>query len=144
MLNLQFEEYFYTIIIKHAAMISPELNMNGSKTMPAITFKNGKLNIIGRSVPCNSKEWFEPLLQALNIYLQNPNEITEININLDYLNSDSNRAIMNILMLAEKMYNGGKKVIIRWHYKNYDSAMYDQGSIFKSLVEVPFSFEPVN
>lgn len=125
-------------------MISPEVKIDGSKTMPAITFKNGKLNIIGRSIPNNSKEWFDPLFQALDVYSKEPKEMTEINIDLDYLNSDSNRSLMSLFIIAEKMYNCGKHVIVRWHYKNNDTVMYDQGDIFKSLLDLPFSFEPAN
>ncbi len=125
-------------------MISPEIKIDGSKTMPAITFINGKLNIVGRSIPHNSREWFEPLFQAMYAYALEPKEITEIDIQLDYLNSDSNRALLNLLMIAEKMYSRGKKVIVRWYYQNNDAVMYDQGSIFKSLVDLPFSFEPMD
>ena len=126
-------------------MISTEVKIDGSKTLPAITFSNGKLNIIGRSIPhINTKEWFEPLLQAMYAYSLEPKEITEIDLYLDYINSDSNRALMSLLIIAEKLYNRGKQVLVRWHYKNNDEGMYDQGNIFKSLIEVPFSFEPVD
>jgi hypothetical protein len=125
-------------------MISSELKIEGSKTMPAITFRHGKLNIIGRSIPADSKGLYEPLFKMLFSYSQHPEDSTEINIQLDYLNSDSNRALMNVLLLAEKIYYKGNKVMVRWFYKNNDSAMYDQGNIFKSLIEVPFSFEPIH
>jgi SiaC family regulatory phosphoprotein len=125
-------------------MIAPELKIEGSKTQPAVTFKNGKLNIVGRSIPHDSRELYEPILQTLFFYSQNPEDITEINIHLEYLNSDSNRALMNVLVLVEKIYRKGKDVLIRWYYKNNDIVMYDQGNIFKSLIEVPFKFEPIN
>lgn len=125
-------------------MVSTELKIEGSKTLPAITFRNGTLTIVGRSIPHNSHEWYLPLLNMLYAYINHPAEVTEINIHLDYLNSDSNRALMNLLLIAEKIHNKGKKVIIRWFYKNNDVTMYEQGNIFKSLIEVPFSFEPIN
>ena len=108
--------------------------------MPTISFQSGKLNISGRSIPPDSIKLFEPLLQVFYTYSQNPEEITEFNIQLEYLNSDSNRALMNLLFMAEKLYNEGKKVIVRWYYRSNDMLMYEQGNIFKSLVEVPFSF----
>jgi hypothetical protein len=125
-------------------MISSELKIEGSKTMPAITFRNGKLNIIGRSIPADSQGLYEPLFKLLFSYSKHPEDSTEINIQLDYLNSDSNRALMNLLLVAEKIYDKGNKVLVRWYYKNNDSGMFDQGNIFKSLIEVPFSFEPIH
>lgn len=125
-------------------MTSPELTIEGSKTMPSITFKSGKLKIIGRSIPPDSKRLYDPLFHVLYLYSQDPEEVTEINIQLEYLNSDSNRSLMNLLILAEKMHRRGKQVVIRWYYKNNDSVMFEQGHIFKSLIEVPFCFEPIN
>ena len=125
-------------------MISSELKIEGSKTMPAITFRNGKLNIIGRSIPQDSRGLYEPLFKLLYSYSQHPEDSTEINIQLDYLNSDSNRALMNLLLMVEKIYIKGNKVMVNWYYRNNDSVMYDQGNIFKSLIEVPFTFEPIH
>jgi hypothetical protein len=125
-------------------MISPELTIDGSKTMPAISFRKGKLTISGRSIPSDSKDLYDPLLKVLYSYSLDPEINTEINIHLDYLNSDSNRSLMNLLIIAEKIHRRGCNVVIHWFYKNNDRGMYDQGNIFKSLIEVPFQFEAIN
>ena len=124
-------------------MIAPELTIEGSKTMPAITFKNGTLNIVGRSVMNSSKVWSEPVLKFL--YEQSSfSHTTRINIHLDYLNSDSNRALLNLLTLAEQLHHMGKKVEVHWFYANSDMGMLDQAQIFKDLIEVPFNIVEVN
>jgi hypothetical protein len=102
------------------------------------------LSISGRSITSESNILYDPLLKSLYLYSQNPKEQTEINIQLDYLNSDSNRSLMNLLILAEKIYRKGNQVIIRWRYKQNDTFMFEQGKIFMSLIEVPFSFEIVS
>jgi hypothetical protein len=124
-------------------MIATELKIEGSKTMPAITYKNGTLNIVGRSVLGNANVWSEPVYKVLNeqsSYTQS----FRINIHLDYVNSDSNRALLNLLMLAEQLHSQGRKIEIRWFYSNNDLGMLEQGIIFKDLVDVPFKCEPVN
>jgi len=118
-----------------------ELNIRGNKVTPQISLSEGVLNIIGRSIPADSKVLYDPLLKAFYLYSLNPKDKTEINIKLDFLNSDSNRSLMNVLIMAEKIHRRGNNVVINWHYKNNDNFMYDQGNIFKSLIEVPFCFE---
>ena len=125
-------------------MNTTELLIEGSKIKPTVSFQHGRINIVGRAIQQNAGDWFVPLFHALNQYSQNPNEVTEINIQLDYLNSDSNRSLMNILVLAEKIHSRGKKVVIRWYYKKNDTTMFDQGSVFQSLFDVPFSFVSEN
>jgi hypothetical protein len=108
--------------------------------MPAITFKNGVLEITGRAVSANSKYVFDPILWELYLYSLKPKDITIINIRLDYLNSESNRALMNILILAEKMVRHGHKVKINWYYEDNDDFMLEQGNVFKAIINVPFQF----
>ena len=128
---------------KENVMNTTELQIQGSKIMPNITFKNGILNIVGRSVINNSSVWSEPVLKIL-FEQSSYSHTTRINIHLDYLNSDSNRALLNLLLLAEKLHNMGKKVEIHWIYANNDLGMLEQGNIFKDLIEVPFNLEAIN
>ena len=119
------------------------LEIAGTKTMPTISFKGGKLDIIGRSTPIDSCEWFAPLLNVMHAFKTKKGGKLEINIQLDFLNSESNRTLLNLLNVAEKMYNEGHGVHVKWHYKPNDPVMFEQGNIFQSLVELPFTFEPL-
>ena len=139
-----FGDKFTFDMIEEINMKSPELIIEGSKTMPAISFKSGKLKITGRSIPTDSRRLYDPLFHVLYLYSQDPEDVTEFNIQLEYLNSDSNRSLMNLLIIAEKMHRRGKEVIIKWYYKNSDTVMFEQGHIFKSLIDVPFCFELIN
>lgn len=114
-----------------------------SKLLPSITFYDGVLNIIGRSIPYDSNILYNPLIKTFYQYSLQPNNNTEINIKLDFLNSSSNRQLLNILVIAEKIQRHGKNVLIKWHYRPNDLLMLEQGGIFKSIINVPFSFEVI-
>ena len=108
--------------------------------LPELSLKNGVLNIVGRSTSQHSAAFIEPLIVDFYQYSINPEERTEINIKLEYTNSESNRSLMTILMIAEKMCRKGREVQVNWYVKDGDECMFDQGKIFRALVEVPFSF----
>jgi len=114
-----------------------DLEIQGSREIPHITFKNGVMKIKGRSIPHDSVPLYSPVLKSFFVYAQNPNQLTEIIIELEYLNSDSNRSLMNLLVMAEKMFKRGNNVIVRWLYKSDDEMMMDQGKIFSSLMDMP-------
>jgi len=44
---------------------------------------------------------------------------------------------MNIMIIAEKIHLAGNKVSVDWYYQNEDDIIYDAGTIFQSLIEVP-------
>ena len=117
------------------------LEIPAAKTMPRVLFKDGVLTIEGRSIPQESSPFFAPLLKALNEYSFAPMDETVVELRLEYLNSDSMRSLMNILTIMEKIYAGGRNVIVNWYYTNEDDIIYDAGGIFQSLLELPIQMK---
>jgi len=113
------------------------LEIPATKTAPHVVFRDGVLVIEGKSIPQESAPFFEPLLKTLNDYSLCPNNETRIELRIDYLNSDSMRSLMNIMIIAEKMHLAGNKVYVDWFYQNEEDIIYDAGTIFQSLIEIP-------
>jgi hypothetical protein len=106
---------------------------------PAIKFEDGVLNVSGRCIPENSILFFEPLFKFIAHYSKKPFPLTEINIMLEYANSSTNRSLMTVFTLFEKVYENGNNVNINWYYETGDDLMADLGSDFKSLFRMPFT-----
>ncbi len=122
-------------------MKTEEITLEGTRTLPSIYFKDGKVSIRGRSIAVNQQQWLSQLIEAMNAYAFTPRKITEIEIRLEYLNSETNRALMNLFTLAEKIYNQGQQVVVRWFCPSNDPVMLEQATIFQSLVDIPFEIE---
>ena len=116
-----------------------EYNLSDSRYHPDITFEGGIINIKGRSISEKSPVFFEKLINDFFEYTHHPEKNTKINILLEYVNSSSNRSLMNLLIIAEKMQERGQYVEVNWYYEKGDELMFDQGSIFKSLLNVRFN-----
>ena len=117
-----------------------QFDIPATNEIPHVSFKNGVMKIVGRSIPFDSSLVYNPILKSLFDYSQRPNNITEIHINLEYLNSDSNRSLMSILTFAEKIFQSGNQVEVKWIYD--DDMMYEHGTIFQSLLDLPVSLIP--
>ena len=113
------------------------LELPATQTSPRVTFKDGILVIQGKSIPQESAPFFDPLLKALNEYSLNPLAETRIELRVEYLNSDSMRSLMNIMIIAEKIFLAGNKVYVDWYYQTEEDIIYDAGTIFQSLIEIP-------
>lgn len=122
-------------------MKTPEITLEGTRTLPSIYFKDGKLSIYGRAIAINQQQWLSLLIKAMNIYSNSPKNITEIEIRLEYMNSETNRALMNLFSLAEKNQNNNQQVIINWYCDANDPVMLEQANIFKSIVDLPFEIK---
>ncbi|HXB13194.1 MAG TPA: DUF1987 domain-containing protein [Bacteroidia bacterium] len=110
---------------------------------PAIKFDpiQGKLEIKGRSIPENAAEFYKPLIEGLNKYVINPKPVIQVDIQLEYLNTDSARCILNIFRLLESLQAKGNQVNINWYYEKDDLDMKEVGEDFREMVSLAFNLE---
>jgi hypothetical protein len=105
---------------------------------PEISYKPGHILISGRSIILEPGLLYNNLLDNFHRYIAKPLDKTEIHISLDYMNSASNRHLMNFLILAEKLYSQGKRVDVFWYFEPSDEMSREQGTIFQDLLDLPF------
>jgi hypothetical protein len=94
--------------------------------------------ISGRSIPENSIEFYKPLLDWLDKYVQNPLESTTFEIKLEYFNTSSSKCLVEIFRKLEKINAEGKSITIDWYYEEEDEDMEESGEDFKQIIKVPF------
>jgi hypothetical protein len=115
------------------------LNLEGTEDTPKIILdkNNGIFEISGRSLPEDSAEFFQPVLDWLDEYKEAPNDSTEFMFKLEYFNTASSKLILDILSNLEDIE--GTTVI--WYYHEDDEDMEEAGEEFSELVELPFEFK---
>ena len=72
--------------------------IEGTPKTPSIKFdtKDGVFEIKGRSIPENSVEFYKPLNEWLDQYMQVPLDKTVANIRLEYFNTSSSQCILDV------------------------------------------------
>ncbi|WP_224998208.1 DUF1987 domain-containing protein [Cesiribacter sp. SM1] len=114
------------------------INLEGTEDTPKIILdkSNGIFEISGRSLPEDSAEFYQPVLDWLDDYKSSPNPSTEFVFKLEYFNTASSKLILDLLSQLEEV--GG--VTVHWYYHEDDEDMQEAGEEFSELVEVPFEF----
>jgi hypothetical protein len=116
------------------------IKIQGSEDTPKIILDAGNdiLEISGRSLPEDVSSFYEPVLNWLNEYAEDPNKKTVFNFKLTYFNTASSKLLLDILMKLEEMHEKGQDVLIRWHYPEDDEDMAEAGEEYADIVDVPF------
>ena len=114
--------------------------VEGTKTTPRVDFINGYMLIEGRSIPFADPGFYNSLVKMVREYAANPASLTTIEINFECINAYSKRSLMQVFRILEEMYNNGNIVVINWVYNEEDETMLELGTIYSSLVKVPFNF----
>jgi hypothetical protein len=101
--------------------------------------KNGTFEITGRSLPEDSAEFFDPVLQWVKEYREDPNLETNVVFRLDYFNTASSKFIQDILAQLE----GVKGAKVSWYFFEDDESMEEAGTEFSEFVQIPFEFKKI-
>ena len=115
------------------------LNLEGTEDTPKIILDkgNGIFEISGRSLPEDSAEFFQPVLDWIDQYKEKPNGSTDFTFKLEYFNTASSKLILDILSNLEDI--DGMNIV--WYYHEDDEDMQEAGEEFSELVEIPFEFK---
>lgn len=115
------------------------INLEGTEDTPKIILDkgNGIYEISGRSLPEDSAEFYQPVLDWIDEYKEDPKATTEFVFKLEYFNTASSKLILDILSNLEDIE--GTTVI--WYYHEDDEDMQEAGEEFSELVELPFEFK---
>jgi hypothetical protein len=116
------------------------IKIQGTEDIPKIMLdaENDILEISGRSLPEDVSSFYEPVLNWLTEYAENPKKKTVFNFKLTYFNTASSKLLLDILMKLEEMHEKGNDVLIRWHYPEDDEDMAEAGEEYADIVDVPF------
>jgi len=118
------------------------IKIEGTDDTPQVTLdanpENPFMEISGRSLPEDVVAFYDPILEWLDEYAENPLEKTVLNIKLEYFNTASSKLLLDILLKLEDMNEDGKDVLVRWHYPDDDEDMEEAGEEYEDIVEVPF------
>jgi len=108
---------------------SPSVNLNA---------QTGTIEIMVRSVIENSKNFYEPLVNGwIDTYLENPVELTTVNIYLEYYNTSSSMWIFQMLKKLTILPKFNKTLVINWFYSDED--IKEAGEDFQLLLSYKFN-----
>ncbi len=121
------------IFIKEAPT-TPEVRFN---------FQEGELEIKGVSIPEDTEEFYNPLTEALEEYLntQFPSKIT-MTFKLIYVNTSTSAVLGKMIKMLEPLEGEDRSVHVNWYYELEDEDMKDLGEDFNSFSKIPFELIP--
>ncbi len=108
-----------------------------------LNYEGGTVMLKGKSIPENSLEFYQPVYDWLDAYLEEPKNKTIVIIQLEYFNTSSSKCILDILKRVDKLDEEGNDVLIKWHYDEDDEDMMEAGEDYSDLLDSPFELIPI-
>ncbi len=122
-----------------------DLIIKGEAKTPTVkfNFQNGELLISGRSIPENSVEFYEPIIQWLEEYKASNGGGLKVDIKLEYFNTSSSKCILDLFKKLEELNEVKKAIAIQWYFEADDEDMEEAGQDFQAIINVPMELVSV-
>jgi hypothetical protein len=118
-----------------------ELRISPTKNSPEIILNpQGIIRIRGRSIHENVADFFAPVEDWVSGYINDPAEVTSVDMNLEYFNSASAKVFIHVLQKVTYVALKHKKFVFNWYYEDGDEDILERGEYFSSVLDVPFNF----
>lgn len=123
-----------------------KLKLNNTLRTPKIEFNpaNGLFEISGVSLIENTLDFYQPILNWLQSYLENPYPTTKFIFKLNYSNTSSYQFIYDMLNLINTEHNKKTILSVDWYYASDDIDMREIGEDYQDSLEVEFKFIEVD
>jgi len=118
-----------------------ELIITATSKTPSINFdaKSGLLQIHGYSLPENSFEFYEPVINWIDEYMLAPNEKTKFDFRLVVLNTSSSKMFMDIFRNINKLVELKiSEVSVVWYYEIDDEDIHEMAIQYKEICKAKF------
>ena len=121
------------------------LILEGSAKTPSIKFDaaNGVLELKGRSIPENSVEFYKPLNEWIDTYGASPQQITILDMKLEYFNTSSSKCILDLFKQLEGLNGNGTEVKVNWYFEEDDEDMEEAGEDYQAIIGLEFKMVEV-
>jgi len=117
-----------------------DLHIEETIKTPGVDFnaQTGVLKISGRAIPENPEHFFSGIIDWVFTYFKNPRDNTEVDIQLEYINSGASKFILEFFQILEEKYDEGHPSKINWYYEEDDESVYELGMHYQAILSIPF------
>ena len=116
------------------------ISRKGTPKTPSVEFDpdQGLLEIKGRSNPENTIEFYRPLVNWVDEYVQNPVDKTTVNVHLEHFNTSSSKSILEVFRALKPIKDTDKDVVVNWFYEGDDEDIQEAGENYEAITGLPF------
>jgi hypothetical protein len=111
-----------------------------SNTPEIILNPGGFIKIRGRAIDESRTVFSDQIMGWLDEYLLNPARITEVSIELEYLNSYNSIVLSSVIRKLALLTQQSKELTIKWFIDEDDDDLLERGKYISSTFNIPIEF----
>jgi hypothetical protein len=113
---------------------------SSAKTPYVLLDPAGIVKFRGRSIPEDVSIVYEEILDWMKAYSDSPAPFTEIDVEMEYLNSGTSKYMLKILKVIKEIDSKGFDIKINWIYEEGDDDILERGEYYASILDLKINF----
>ena len=101
--------------------------------------ETGVISMVGISYPQDAADFFNPVFDWLENYINEVRCTVTLNLYIDYLNTSSTKCLFDFIDRLEHYYKGGNDAQVNWYYEEHDEDIKETGLEFQEDMDLPFA-----
>lgn len=110
------------------------------KTPYVLLDPKGRIKFRGRSIPEDVSLFYDDILTWVRAYSNNAAPSTEVDVEMEYLNSGTSKYMLKILKVIKDIDLKGKELKINWIYEEGDDDIMERGEYYASILDLKITF----
>lgn len=113
---------------------------------PEVKFNNrtGIFEVKGMSCAEYALDFYKPLFNWLDKYIEDPQPKTTVNIHFKYFNTSSAKCILQLFERIAQLESAGRQLEINWFYNKNDEQMLADGENYSEILGINFLMQEVS
>ncbi|MEX0981762.1 MAG: DUF1987 domain-containing protein [Bacteroidales bacterium] len=107
-----------------------------AKTPYVLLDSSGMIKFRGRSIPENVSIIYDEIVEWMKDYSNAPAPHTEVEVEMEYLNSGTSKYMLKILKILKEIDLKGFSCTINWYYEEGDDDIMERGEYYASILDM--------
>lgn len=110
------------------------------KTPYVLLDPKGRIKFRGRSIPEDVSLFYDDILTWVRAYSNAAAPFTEVDVEMEYLNSGTSKYMLKILKVIKDIDLKGNELKINWIYEEGDDDIMERGEYYASILDLKVNF----
>jgi len=116
------------------------ITIEATKKSLEVECSPGYFKLSGNSILSDPRKFFQPIVEWLEKYVQEPQDLTTIDLKLEYVDTASVQSVFDIMRMFKPLQDKDKEVVVNFYFEFDDPELLELGEIMEGRLGIKFNF----
>ena len=100
----------------------------------------GYFKLSGNSILSDPRKFFKPIVEWVESYLKEPEEVTTVDLKLEYVDTASVQSVFDVMRMFKVLQEQKRELVVNFYFEFDDPELLELGEIMEGRLGIKFNF----